>query len=178
MEEINKLIIGAVLGVVISHLVTFGYKIIKSFIERRRDVTDNLSGKWHIYTCIRDCSGHFIISHSPFKIKSGIFHQYNLRSEDQYQNNYKGYARREEQNLILYFFPIDNNFNDHTFHRISLSPIENYRILFGTFISKDYGHKNCAGISILTKTQLSEDIIKEKISNHYVISEIGAISIS
>lgn len=178
MEEIKGIIIGAVLGVVFSNLVTLVFKIIKSTIERARTESNNIIGKWHIYTCIRDCSGNFIISHSPFKIKFDIFRQYRISSEDQYQNNYKGYAKREEHNLILYCFPTDKNFKDHTYHRISLSPIENYRILLGTYISTDYGHKNCAGISILTRTEVNEDIIKEKISEHYVISEIGAISIS
>jgi len=178
-DKIPDLLLGAVVGFIVTKLLSLLISIIK-FLSSIKFNTEmqRIKGKWYIHTCIRDAKGTPIVSSAVLEIRLTPFSKYGVKSFDGNNDPYFGTAFREANNLVLRLRARDRKYMDLTYHKLSLVTFDDYNTLCGTFVSTDYRQRVCAGISILSKTEISRNkVIKIIKENYEVFPDIGAISV-
>ena len=178
-DKIPDLLLGAVVGFSVTKLLSLFINLIK-FLSSMKFNTEmqRIKGSWYIHTCIRDAKGTPIVSSSSLEIRLTPFLKYGVKSFDGNNDPYFGTAFREANNLVLKLRARDRKYLDLTYHKISLISFDDYQTLYGTFVSTDYRQRVCAGISILSKTEIPKNKIAKIINENYdIFPNIGAISI-
>ena len=142
---------GAILGYLIPYIARlpiFLFRYLKN---------DDLHGSWYEYFLCMNQSGTVIYQYT-FTIKIGINHKYLIIAKDE-KMTYKGYGFIEHNNLIIKLVYDDKISKETSWLRFILPTVTNRNTMLGLWLSYDFNNNISSGISILSRTQLSQDEI-------------------
>ena len=170
MNEMNMLnephwlfiaFVGAIIGIVLPYLSR-----VASFLFRMLSGNPYL-GDWYIYVC---CSQRKkpITTKSLISIKNGVSQKYKVKMKDDIINrHFCGTAFVEQNNLCIVFRQTEGGFKETSFHKYEIGIPSNKDVLYGFYLGYDYDLKVSCGCSILSKNQLSDEVLSQYIKNVY-----------
>lgn len=156
----------AIFGALIGAILPYLSKVAKFFF--RKFSRSHFLGEWYLYVC---CSKDYeqILTKSLISIKNGILQKYKVKVRDDTVHQYFcGTAFIEHNNLCI-VFRSTSGFEETVFHKYDMKTPSNKDILYGLYLGYDYDLKVSSGCSILSKAQLSDNVLSQHIRNVYNI---------